>query len=53
MVAESDYTYDEFGRLTDLIHAGIATYGWVYDEANRITSFTSPDGVANYSYDDH
>jgi RHS repeat-associated protein len=52
LVAESDYIYDQFGRLTDLIHVGVATYGWVYDQANRITQFTSPDGVANYSYDD-
>ncbi len=56
LVAESDYIYDEFGRLTNLIHLGataiLASYNWVYDEANRIISFTSPDGVANYSYDD-
>ena len=53
LVAESIYTYDQFGHLTDLIHTGVATYGWIYDQANRITSFTSPDGVAVYEYDDH
>ena len=55
LVAETDYTYDNFGRLVDLVHGNtdgeIASYNWVYDQANRITRFTSPDGVADYDYD--
>ncbi|ELS01708.1 hypothetical protein Xen7305DRAFT_00014130 [Xenococcus sp. PCC 7305] len=56
LVAQSDYAFDDFGRLTDLVHqsqsAVIAAYSWVHDQGNRITSFTSNDGVANYEYDD-
>lgn len=56
LVADSSYEYDDFGRLINLTDAQgditLAAYNWVYDEANRITSFTSPDGTANYSYDD-
>ena len=53
--AQSNYTYDEFGRLTDLTHESktdvLANYNWVYDETNRLTQFTSPEGTANYTYD--
>ena len=56
LVAESDYDYDDFGRLIDLVHNNstgtIANYNWIYDEANRIEQFTSPDGVVVYNYDD-
>ena len=56
LVAESEYEYDKFGRLIDLVHGNstreIAGYNWVYDQANRIKQFTSPDDVANYNYDD-
>ena len=56
LVAQSNYTYDEFGRLTDLNHESetdvLANYNWVYDETNRLTQFNSPEGTANYTYDD-
>ncbi|MEM7758756.1 MAG: FG-GAP-like repeat-containing protein [Cyanobacteria bacterium P01_A01_bin.40] len=56
LVAESNYTYDKFGRLTDLTHESqtdvLANYNWVYDETNRLTQYNSPEGTANYSYDD-
>ena len=56
LVAESNYTYDKFGRLTDLNHESstdvLASYNWVYDETNRLTQYNSPDGTANYTYDD-
>lgn len=49
------YTYDEAGRLTDLVHRNgggiIADYGYDYDAGNRITKLVSPDGVSDYSYD--
>ena len=56
LVAESNYTYDEAGRLIDLTHSDdaaaiIAAYNWVFDEANRIVQFTNPDGVTDYTYD--
>jgi RHS repeat-associated protein len=55
IVAASDYDYDLGGRLTGLTHARnpttIAQYSWVFDDANRITRATSPDGTSNYSYD--
>jgi RHS repeat-associated protein len=58
-VASSDFGYDGAGRLTALVHAKDTTvfagYGWTYDAANRMTSFTnsvytSEDAV--YSHDD-
>ena len=56
LVADSSYEYDDFGRLINLTdsqgNVTLAAYNWVYDEANRITSFISPDGTANYDYDD-
>ena len=56
LVAGSDYAYDLAGRLTNLTHANeanvLADYAWVYDAANRITQFSSPDGVSEYNYDD-
>ena len=56
LVALSNYTYDEAGRLIDLTHSDaaaaiIAAYNWVFDEANRIVQFTNPDGVTDYAYD--
>jgi YD repeat-containing protein len=54
-VATSDYSYDLRGRLTQLTHKRSTTtyadYQWIYDGANRITQFISPDGTSNYSYD--
>ena len=56
LVAGSDYAYDLAGRLTNLTHGNetnvLADYAWVYDAASRITQFSSPDGVSEYSYDD-
>jgi len=55
LVASSTYTYDNAGRLTNLIHKKgsltLANYNWLFDAGNRITQFSSPDGVSNYSYD--
>jgi RHS repeat-associated protein len=55
LVAATDYTYDLAGRLTELAHSqgltDLATYSLTYDGANRVTQFTSPDGVATYNYD--
>jgi RHS repeat-associated protein len=55
LVAQSNYTFDDFGRLTDLVHESesniLANYNWIYDEASRITQFTSTDGIINYTYD--
>jgi RHS repeat-associated protein len=54
-VAQSNYTFDEAGRLTNLVHdqdgTMLSAYEWVYDAADRITSATSPDGVSDYDYD--
>ena len=56
LVAQSDYTFDLAGRLTNLSHSRdsvvIADYRWDYDAANRIIRFTSPDGTSDYNYDD-
>ena len=56
LIADSSYSYDNFGRLIDLTHSQdtttFANYNWVYDQDNRITGFTSKHGTANYSYDD-
>ncbi len=58
LVAKSDYTFDNAGRLTDLTHsqpAGsgvLADYGWTFDAAGRLTHTTSlADGDVNYAYD--
>ncbi|VEP18290.1 YD repeat-containing protein (fragment) [Hyella patelloides LEGE 07179] len=56
LVAETDYTFDLNGRLTDLDHSNgtgtIANYDYSYDINNRITEFASPEGVSIYNYDD-
>jgi RHS repeat-associated protein len=55
LIAESNYTYDNGGRLTDLVHQNnnnvLADYKYKYDAVNRITQFTTSDGTSNYSYD--
>jgi RHS repeat-associated protein len=55
LIAESNYTFDTAGRLTNLIHGQdgnvLSAYEWAYDAANRITQTTNPDGVADYNYD--
>jgi RHS repeat-associated protein len=54
-VADTSYTYDLAGRLTNLTHQHggntVASYGLVYDVANRITRSAGTDGVQDYSYD--
>jgi RHS repeat-associated protein len=54
-VANTSYNYDLVGRLTNLTHAHgantLASYGLVYDAANRITQSSGTDGIQNYSYD--
>ncbi len=57
LVAETNYAFDLASRLTGLSHqrngTTLADYGWSFDEASRVTQFTSSaDGVADYSYDD-
>ena len=60
-VVETDFVYDNLGRLTDLTHTHdattIADYGWTFDSYSRVTqmSFTSStgnSGTSDYSYDD-
>ena len=55
LIAESNYTFDDAGRLTNLTHDSngnvLSAYDWAYDNANRITQATSPDGVSDYNYD--
>ncbi|WP_156804809.1 CARDB domain-containing protein [Synechococcus sp. PCC 6312] len=54
-VAESEFTYDLGGRLTNLSHSHLETvlaaYGLTYDAANRITRISSVDGINDYTYD--
>jgi RHS repeat-associated protein len=55
VVAESNYTFDDAGRLTNLVHNQdgdvLSAYEWAYDQANRITKATTPDGVSDFTYD--
>ena len=54
-IAQSNYTFDDAGRLTNLTHNSngnvLSAYDWAYDNANRITQANSPDGVSDYNYD--
>jgi RHS repeat-associated protein len=54
-VANTSYTYDLVGRLTNLTHkhgaTTLASYGLVYDAANRITHSEGTDGTQDYTYD--
>jgi RHS repeat-associated protein len=56
LVASSEYGFDLAGRLTSLMHGrgavALAAYGLTYDAANRVTRFSSPDGVSDYNYDE-
>ena len=61
LVATTSHTYDDAGRLTDLVHAQgstqIADYDWTFDAAGRITQFlhtdyTDTDHTSTYTYDD-
>jgi RHS repeat-associated protein len=55
-VATSDYAYDIAGRISGLTHATGGTtwadYDFTWDAASRITQIVSPDGTADYTYDD-
>jgi RHS repeat-associated protein len=55
LVATSNYSYDNAGRLTGLSHTKgantLADYTWSYDAGARVTQFTSPDGTTDYTYD--
>jgi RHS repeat-associated protein len=55
LIAESNYQYDTAGRLINLVHDSgtsiLADYHWLYDSSNRITQFTTSDGVSDYTYD--
>lgn len=54
-VANTSYTYDLAGRLTNLKHqrgaTTLASYGLAYDAANRITQSSGTDGTQDYAYD--
>jgi RHS repeat-associated protein len=61
LVAKTNYTYDDAGRLTNLNHAKGATtfadYSWTFDSAGRLTQQAFTDYLSNtntsdYSYDD-
>jgi len=60
LVAETDYLFDDAGRLTDLAHqkAGttFADYDLLYDRAGQLTDFDftsllGPAGDADYTHD--
>ena len=55
LVATTEYTYDDRGRLTDLEHAQnsttLAGYAWQYDAAGRIARFTISDATTSHDYD--
>ena len=55
LVVDTNYTYDDDSRLTEIIHqqneATLAEFDLVYDGGDRITQFTTPEGVSEYSYD--
>jgi RHS repeat-associated protein len=61
LAAETSFTYDGIGRLTDLTHfkgtVTFADYDWDYDEFSRVISMTfsslvGNDGSTTYTYDD-
>ena len=51
LVAETTYTYDSAGRLTDLTHKKGATtfadYDWTFDVNGRISQLVSDDGTTD------
>lgn len=55
LVATSNAIYDTAGRLGQLAHergaTTLANSTWGFNAANRVISFTSPDGSSNYNYD--
>jgi YD repeat-containing protein len=56
-VAKGTCSYDTGNRLAGLAYTSnggatsIDTFGWGYNNANNVTSFTSADGEADYGYD--
>ncbi|MHB9049519.1 MAG: golvesin C-terminal-like domain-containing protein, partial [Pirellulales bacterium] len=57
-VGSSMQNYDRASRITNISHyltgvGGSLSYSWAYDNADRVTSFTSPDSAtaATYAYD--
>ncbi|GAB6188118.1 RHS repeat-associated core domain-containing protein [Thermopirellula anaerolimosa] len=56
LVAQSDYTYDQAGRLRNVSHSQGQTtfvaYTWNFDAANRMTQYiNSVDGTTDYTSD--
>jgi len=56
LVAESDFGYDQAGRLISLSHfrgqSSFVDYGWSFDAAGRMTQYVnSVDGTADYTSD--
>ncbi|WP_404310460.1 Calx-beta domain-containing protein [Neorhodopirellula lusitana] len=56
LVASTSYQYDDASRLIGMTHGQganlLAQWDWAYDQADRLTSFTSSDdGAAYYTYD--
>lgn len=50
---ESQYTYDEYGNITQEVEPDGAVWEWAYDSRNRIIQETSPDGaVCQFQFDD-
>lgn len=58
----TDYTYDAANHLTGIDHQTTtfgtdnvlshpATFTYVYDDFNRVTDYTGPDGARHYTYD--
>jgi len=57
LVAASDYSLDNAGRLTGLTHSQpgsvLADYGWTFDTGGRLTQSTSlTNGIVDYTHDD-
>ena len=55
LAVQTGYTFDNAGRLTDLVQKGattLADYDYTYDVASRLTQMVSlADGTSTYSYD--
>jgi len=55
LVAETNNTYDDRDRLTNIIHSNgantISSYAQTYDAGSKITSITGADGSSTYTYD--
>jgi YD repeat-containing protein len=55
LVAETNNTYDNRDRLTNITHSKgantISSYAQTYDAGSKITSVTGSDGSSAYTYD--